>query len=257
MPGHGRSGLHPGDAGLPVTAFFTTRAEGVSLAPYESLNVADHVGDDAHAVQRNRRIVSERAGVPVAFLNAAHGIAVEHVTAQTQTLPLADVLVATDAGVALGAIAADCAPVLIHDGASGAVAAVHCGREGLYRGVIDAAIAAIFDLRGGWSDGALLTASIGPSICGRCYEVPLDMRERVASRHPAARASTRQGTAALDIPRAIESRLAEFGFGEIVRSAACTYEDELYFSHRREGVTGRQAGVIVCEGPTGSARGAR
>ncbi|WP_061964532.1 polyphenol oxidase family protein [Demequina aurantiaca] len=257
MPRHDRSAVRDGDAGLPVTAFFTTRAGGVSLAPYQSLNVADHVGDDAVAVERNRGIVSERAGAPVRFLNAAHGIAVGHVTAQTRTLPLADVLVASEAGVALGAIAADCAPVLIHDGASGAVAAVHCGREGLYRGVIDAAMAAIFDLRGGWSDGALLTASIGPSICGRCYEVPVEMRERVASRHPAARASTRQGTAALDIPRAIESRLAEFGFGDVVRSTSCTFEDESYFSHRRDGVTGRHAGVIVCEGPGGSTRIAR
>lgn len=244
--------LRPGrgpaaDAGLPVTAFFTERAGGVSLAPYASLNLADHVGDDAVAIERNRGIVSARAGASVTYLKADHGIAVARIAHPGGSIPRADVLVTTEAGVALGAIAADCAPVLIHDGASGAVAAVHCGREGLFLGVIDAAVAAVIDLRGRRSSG-MLTASIGPAICGRCYEVPLDMRERVAARHPAARSSTRKGTPALDIPRAIESRLAELGFGEVVRSVVCTYEDARYFSHRRDGVTGRHAGVIVCAG---------
>lgn len=237
-----------GDAGLAVTAFFTARAGGVSLAPFEALNVADHVGDDQVAVGRNRDLVSERAGRPVTFLRAAHGIGVAHVTSASQEVPLADVLVATEPGVAIAAIAADCAPVLIHDAASGAVAAVHCGREGLFLGVIDAAVAALLDLRIGRTDVAALTASIGPAICGRCYEVPVEMRERVASRHPAARSTTRRGTPALDIPRAIESRLAELGLGEVVRSRVCTCEDDRYFSHRRDGLTGRQAGVIVCAG---------
>ncbi|WP_430867014.1 polyphenol oxidase family protein [Demequina aurantiaca] len=239
-----------GDAGLPVRAFFTDCSGGVSLPPFDSLNLADHVGDDPQAVLRNRKIVSERAGATVAFLRADHGIAVAHVRANARLpLPLADVLVASESGVALGAIGADCAPVLIHDAASGAVAAVHCGREGLYLGVIDAAVAAIIDLRGRNADSGLLTASIGPTICGRCYQVPAEMRERVAGRHRAARSTTRRGAPALDLPRAIESRLAELGFGEVVRSDICTMEDERYFSHRRDGLTGRHAGVIVCAGP--------
>lgn len=236
------------DAELPVTAFFTSRHDGVSLDPYSSLNVADHVGDDTLAVQRNRDIVAQAAGVPVTFLRAAHGIAVAVVSTPGQDVPMADVLVTTVPGVALGAIAADCAPVLLHDGKSGAVAAIHCGREGLYRGVIDAAVGALVDIRGGWSDSVLLTASIGPSICGRCYEVPIEMRERVASRHPTARSTTRASTAGLDIPRAIESRLSQLGFGEVTKSSICTLEDRRYFSHRRDGVTGRHAGVVVCDG---------
>jgi len=236
------------DAGLPVTAFFTSRHDGVSLAPYTSLNIAEHVGDDTLAVRRNRDIVAQSAGVPVTFLRAAHGIAVAVVSTPGQDVPMADVLITTVPGVALGAIAADCAPVLLHDGKSGAVAAIHCGREGLYRGVIDAAVGALVDIRGGWSDGALLTASIGPSICGRCYEVPIQMRERVAARHATARSATRTRSAGLDIARAIESRLAQLGFGEVVKASICTFEDPRYFSHRRDGVTGRHAGVVVCGG---------
>lgn len=236
------------DAGLPATAFFTTRSGGVSAQPYASLNLADHVGDDAAAVERNRGIVSARAGAPVTFLRAAHGIDVAQVTPATSDVPYADVLITTTAGVALGAIAADCAPVLLHDATTGAVAAVHCGREGLYLGVMDVAVSALLDLGNG-RDAARLSASIGPTICGLCYEVPADMLERVAARHPAARATTRTGTPALDIPAAIEDRLAGLGVPTVVRSAVCTLEDHRYFSHRRDGVTGRHAGVIACAGP--------
>lgn len=244
------------DAGLPVKAFFTQRSGGVSLAPFHSLNVADHVGDAPTAVQRNRGIVSAWAGAHVAFLTAVHGIAVARVTSVDRAAEPApaDVLVTTVRGVALGAIAADCAPVLLYDGASGGVAAVHCGREGLYEGVVDAAVTALLDLRACDSSTGMMAASIGPTICGRCYEVPLALSERVATRHPLARSMTHTGTPALDLPAAIEARLRELGVGNVVSSGVCTLEDTRYFSHRRDGTTGRHAGVIVCEGVPGADR---
>lgn len=237
------------DANLPVAAFFTSRSGGVSLPPYAELNLADHVRDEPDAVEKNRGIVSAHAGAPVSFLNAAHGIAVARITtADHGRLPSADILVTTVPGVALGAIAADCAAVLLHDGETGAVAAVHCGREGLYEGVIDTAVSALTELQDKPADGASLMASIGPSICGRCYEVPQHMQERVVARHPDARSLTRAGTPALDIARAIESRLHALGLVTVTRSRICTFENANYFSHRRDGVTGRHAGVVVCEG---------
>jgi len=232
-------------AGLDIRAFFTTREGGASASPYASLNVADHVGDDPVAVEHNRRRVSDLAQAPVSFLTAVHGITVAHVSTAGAVPPPADVLVTSTPGVALAAIAADCLPVLIHDEASGAVAAAHVGREGLYRGTLDAAVAALLDIRGGWRVPGHLHASIGPGICGRCYEVPADMRDRVAARHPVARATTRQGTPSLDLPRAAEARLGELGFTQIVRHRACTREDPRWFSLRRDGTTGRHAGVIV------------
>lgn len=234
------------DAGLPVRAFFTTRHGGVSAAPYESLNLAVHVGDQAHAVEANRQRVSDQAGAPVSFLTAEHGTTVAHLTVPGEQPPAADALVTTVPGVALAAIAADCAPVLLHDAGTGAVAAVHAGREGLYDGVIDAAWQALLDLRSDRAAGEI-SASIGPTICGRCYEVPADMRARVEQRHPTAHATTRDGTAGLDISRAIATRLTELGVDTLVKSDVCTAESELVYSHRRDGVTGRFAGVIVCE----------
>lgn len=235
------------DAGLPVRAFFTTREGGVSASPFDSLNLAVHVGDEPHAVATNRARVSDHAGAPVSFLDAAHGIAVAHVRSPGEAPPTADALVASTPGVALAAIAADCVPVLMHDDATGAVAAVHAGREGLYSGVIDAAVAALLDLRGSRRARGRMRASIGPAICGRCYEVPAEMRERVAVRHPAAFSTTHAGTPALDLPRAVETRLGELGFEGLVRAHDCTAESAHLFSHRRDGATGRFAGVVVCE----------
>ncbi|WP_062203140.1 polyphenol oxidase family protein [Demequina salsinemoris] len=239
------------DAGLPVRAFFTDRRGGHSAAPYDSLNVALHVDDDPDAVARNRVVVSEAAGALVTFLEADHGIRVARIDEPTPRPPLADVLITATPGIALAAIAADCVPLLLHDPSTGAVAAVHSGREGLYRGVVDAAIAAMLDLRPGGAGAAGIRASIGPAICGACYEVPEDMRARVGERHPVAIASTSWGTPSLDIPRAIETRLTELGVGPVLRHRFCTLEDTRWFSHRRDGRTGRHAGVIVCEGPVG------
>ncbi|WP_062522418.1 polyphenol oxidase family protein [Demequina silvatica] len=236
------------DAGLPVRAFFTTRAGGSSAAPYDSLNVATHVGDSPEAVALNRATVSALAGAPVSFLHAEHGIRVAEVTVPGEDPPVADVLVTRTPGVAIGAIAADCVPVLLHDAATGAVAAVHAGREGVRMGAVDAAVAALLDLRtpAQRRDRRGMAASIGPAICGRCYEVPEEMRDQVASRHPTARSVTRAGTPALDLPRAIETRLGELGVADVLRHRACTLEDPTLFSHRRDGVTGRHVGVIVC-----------
>ena len=234
------------DAGLPVRAFFTTRAGGESSAPYESLNVATHVGDDPAVVARNRAIVKQAAGAPVTFLHAAHGIKVHRVTQPDAEVPPADILVTDVPGLALAAIAADCIPLLLHDAATGAVAAAHIGRKGLWAGAVDAAFGALLDLRRTAASPTLISASVGPAICGRCYEVPIGMRYEVAERHPTATSTTSWKTPALDIPRAVETRLGELGVGYLVRHPSCTYEDASFFSHRRDGLTGRHCGVVVC-----------
>lgn len=234
------------DAGLPVRAFFTDRDGGISDVPYASLNVGVHVGDDAGCVDLNRATVERRAGAPTVFLRAEHGARVHRVMDPSLEVPVADVLVTDVPGIALAAIAADCVPLLMHDAATGAVAAAHVGRLGLWDGAVDATVAALLSLRTQRASPRELSASLGPSICGRCYEVPPEMRYIVAERHPSATSSTRWGTPALDIPVAVETRLAELGVGHVVRHRLCTFEETTYFSHRREGVTGRQCGVVVC-----------
>ena len=234
------------DAGLRVRAFFTTRNGGVSDAPYATLNLATRVGDDPGHVDLNRSAVEHEARASVIYLDAAHGARVFHVRDVRAPVPAADVLVTTTEGIALAAIAADCVPLLLHDAASGAVAAAHIGRKGLWDGAVDAAVVALLTLRERPASPDLITASIGPAICGRCYEVPVAMQLQVGERHPAAVATTSWGTPSLDIPRAVETRLTELGVVQITRQRYCTYEDSMFFSFRREGTTGRQCGVVVC-----------
>jgi YfiH family protein len=234
------------DAGLPVRAFFTARDGGASTAPFDSLNLATHVGDDRALVELNRAVVEFDARAPVVFLNAEHGARVHFVDDASVEPPSADVLVTNVLGIALAAIAADCVPLLLHDAATGAVAAAHVGRQGLWVGAVDAAVAALLNLRPTSASRWLISASVGPAICGKCYEVPIGLRYEVAERHPVAASATAWFTPALDIPRAVETRLGELGVGQIIRHRYCTYEETMYFSHRREGITGRQAGVVVC-----------
>jgi hypothetical protein len=240
------------DALLPVRAFFTDRHHGVSVRPYESLNLATHVGDEFADVGANRGIVEELAGAPVIFMRPEHGIAVARLDESYldgREAPVADVLITTVTGLGLAALAADCVPLLVHDAASGAVAAAHIGREGLRKGVVDATVAAILDSRHDGADPASVTFSIGPCICGTCYEVSGQMRSEVSRRHRTAAATTSWGTPSLDLPRAVAGRLAELGFTRVSRDESCTFEELRLFSYRREGTTGRQAGVVVCEGP--------
>jgi YfiH family protein len=233
------------EAGLPVKAFFTDRAGGASEPPFDTLNLATHVGDDPATVAANRETLAKLAGAAVTFMQPVHGAGVAKIAAAGDIAPEADILITSTPGVALAALAADCVPVIVHDGLTGAVAVAHIGREGLFAGAVDNTLAAIADVRGTWGDLRSVTAVIGPAICGRCYEVPEAMRKRVAERHPAAFATTKWGTPALDLPRAVEARFGELG-ASIVRHARCTFEDPDLFSHRMDGTTGRQAAVVVC-----------
>jgi polyphenol oxidase len=86
-------------------------------------------------------------------------------------------------------------------------------------------------------------AILGPSICGSCYEVPFQMQQDVIAKHPRALATTRKGTPALDLPKALIADLLAAGVS-YEASTSCTFEDQMYFSHRRQNPTGRFAGVV-------------
>lgn len=244
------------DLGPGVRAGFTGRDGGCSPDPWRSLNLGRAVGDDVTRVSRNRRAVELWAGAEIVYARQVHGRAV-HVVGETGSAdpdtaePEADALVAVrpaGRGVRRGVavLVADCVPVLLADPVAGVVAAVHAGRQGLTLGVVDAALDAMADA------GAAperLRAAIGPAVCGRCYEVPEELRAQVAARHPEASSLTSWGTPALDLPRAVAAVLSRRDVSAVLRVGSCTMEDPLRFSHRlaaREGgPTGRSAGVIT------------
>jgi hypothetical protein len=151
----------------------------------------------------------------------------------------ADALVTTAAGLTLCVRAADCVPVLMADADAGVVASAHAGRAGMVAGVVRRVVEAA--RRHGASR---LVAWVGPHICGRCYEVPADLRDDVSEHVPAAFATTRWGTPALDLGAGVRSQLEECDCG-VVEVERCTYEDPDLYSYRREGArSGRQAGLI-------------
>ena len=211
--------------------FFTDRRKGSSLGVYDSLNFGFHVGDDPVAVAANRALLGNAQ-----FMNQVHGNDVVVIDQVLDHEPTCDALITTSAGVALAVMVADCIPLLLIS--EKVVAAVHVGRAGLVNKV---ALKAIEQMRVlGASD---IHAILGPSICGKCYEVPLSMQQEVVATHPASLSTTYQGTPALDLPAGLIAELIAQGL-TYEASSICTQEDPLYFSHRRDNPTGRFAGVV-------------
>lgn len=221
---------------------FTDRSGGVSVGTYASLNLGAHVDDDPDAVSRNRSRVARKFGLGAAdlrFMRQVHGTGVAWVSAdQHAGEQEADVLITDDPGVALVVLVADCTPILLLDRTEGLVAAVHAGRVGFTTGVVGTALDALRD-RGARD----LEAVVGPSVCPRCYEVPADLREAAAEASPAAYSVSRTGTPAIDVAAGVVDHLQVAGVA-VTWLPGCTREDDTIFSHRRDGVTGRFAGVI-------------
>lgn len=225
---------------------FTDRHDGVSGAPFAGLNLGAHVGDDRASVDGNRARVEQAIGLPVVWADQVHGAEVLHVTRELLEAPRSgagavgtgDAMVTDLPGIALGVLVADCTPVLLHDVASGLVGVAHAGRPGMVAGVALRAVEAMRDL--GATD---LRATVGPSVCGRCYEVPDEMRAAAAQVAPVSAAITWTGTPAIDVASGVVDQLRGAGV-PLEWVPGCAREDEALFSYRRDGQTGRFAGVV-------------
>jgi polyphenol oxidase len=231
-----------------VRAVFSTRAGGVSAPPYAALNLGTHVGDDPARVAENRRRLAAAVGLSadrVAYMDQVHGSDVAVVDGPSPGAPpRVDALVTRTPGLALAVLVADCVPVLLADGPARVVAAVHAGRAGVALGVVPAALAAMRDLGArpertvGW---------LGPAVGGCCYEVPETLQREVARAAPGTLATggrTRAGAPSLDLRAGLDAVLREAGVSRVDRVGGCTVDEAASFSHRREGVTGRMAGVV-------------
>ena len=151
----------------------------------------------------------------------------------------ADGLVTDVPGVALLVRVADCVPVLLADPDRGVVGAAHAGRDGLVRGIVPATVSRMRDL------GAdRIVAWVGPSICGRCYELPEDLQREVVAAVPEAEAQTSWGTPAVDVGAGVVAQLHAEDV-EVVDAARCTREDDDLWSHRRDGAAAGRLGAVV------------
>lgn len=183
--------------------------------------------------------LEEACGTRVVRMRQVHGADVALVEDPPDVPPAADALVTARTGLALVARAADCVPVLLADPVSGVIAAVHSGRAGLVAGVVPAAVARMREL-----GATRVRAWVGPHVCGRCYEVPEQMREEVAAQVPQSWASTSWGTPALDIGAGVRAQLD--GLEVSHRSVGgCTLEDERLWSHRRDPAAAGRLGALI------------
>ncbi|OKJ18823.1 laccase [Streptomyces sp. CB00316] len=219
----------------------------MSAAPYGELNLGGAVGDDPAAVGANRERAARRLGLDpasVVWMNQVHGrdvAVVDGPWGADAEIPAVDAVVTTRRGLALAVLTADCTPVLLVDPVAQVVGAAHAGRPGLVAGVVPAVVDAMTALG---ARPSRITAHTGPAVCGRCYEVPEEMRAEVADAVPGTWSETSWGTPAVDVTGGVHAQLAALGVSDLHRSPVCTRESGDHFSYRRDRTTGRLAGYV-------------
>lgn len=256
-----RERIEPNGTSYGVEWAFTDRRGGSSQGGYAELNLGAHVGDLPEAVETNRHRLAHELGLRLAdlrFMDQQHGCRVAltpgtadgrglsghdgplqlHPQRVVEAAPAADGIVSGVADEALVVLVADCVPVLIVDRTEGLVAAVHAGRPGMVSGVVPATVRRLRDL-----GASRLEAVVGPSVCPRCYEVPDRMRAEAAQVEPVSASVTREGTPAVDVGAGVVEQLTREGV-ELTWLTGCTRERDDLYSYRRDGTTGRFAGVV-------------
>ncbi|MFJ2321975.1 peptidoglycan editing factor PgeF [Pseudomonas sp. NPDC087817] len=223
-----------------VRACVTTREGGVSEAPFDSLNLGDHVDDRPQDVAENRRRLTEHFSIKPAWLQQVHGITVTH--ADPGVVATADASWTATPGIACAAMTADCLPALFCDRAGTRVAAAHAGWRGLAAGVLEATL----DTLDVPAEDVLVW--LGPAIGPQAFEVGPEVREVFINQLPEAAdafvPSSNAGKFMADIYMLARLRLAERGVTAVYGGGFCTVNDPRFFSYRRASRTGRFASLV-------------
>jgi polyphenol oxidase len=231
----------PAPPGVHVLSSF--RGGGASHGVYASLNLGDHVGDDPKAVAANRRELATTAGLPAEprWLAQVHGVKVADLDAAEAQFA-ADAAVTRRPGTVAAILTADCLPIVFASDSGDAVAAAHAGWRGLAAGVIEATVDAL------GVPAKKLLAWLGPAIGPRHFEVGEEVRLAFLEGHPEAADAFQMNSRdrfMADLALLARQRLAQLGVGRVYGCGECTYTcGDRYFSHRRDGATGRQATLI-------------
>ncbi len=225
-----------------VKALQTTRDGGISAAPYDTLNLGLHVGDDPVRVNRNRQSLAPFMPSEPVWLEQVHGAEVANADLAACRV-VADASVARQRGSVCAVMTADCLPVLLCDEGGTVVGAAHAGWRGLCDGVIEATVKEM-----GVAPHKLL-AWLGPAIGPDAFEVGAEVRTAfVAHDAKAAEAFVphgHQGKYFADIYQLARQRLHALGITRVHGGAQCTYrQKDRFFSYRRDGVTGRMGTFI-------------
>lgn len=231
-----------------VSGFCTTRHNGVSVEPFDSLNLAEHVGDDQAHVLINRQRLAQWLPQDPVWVEQVHGVRV----LDARALPdpsdrQADALVTTVPGQVLGILTADCMAVVMADDAGRALGVAHAGWRGLAAGVLQATAQAM-EQASGQGLGAW-RAWIGPCIGAAAFQVGEEVREAFVARDAALQTHFVKDAAPhkwrCNMPGIAQDILRAQGAQTVSWCGLCTVEDERqrFFSYRRSAQTGRMATV--------------
>lgn len=225
-----------------VCAISTTRQAGVSVSPYNSFNLAMHVGDDTVAVQQNRQTLQQQSSMPEqpVWLNQVHANQVVQLSSATAESITADAAFTAQPGVVCSVMTADCLPLLLCNTEGTQVAAVHAGWRGLAAGVIENALSC-------FSTTKSVLAWLGPAISVEAFEVGEEVYQIFTSQSPQAAQAfiPHHNKWRADLYLLARQRLQQAGVTQIYGGQYCTYRQaDQFFSYRRDGQTGRMASCI-------------
>jgi polyphenol oxidase len=230
-----------------IGALMTTRAGGVSAAPFDSLNLGRSAGDDRAAVDENRRRFEAALGVPTRYLSQVHGTRVARLSHADAASSEADAAITTERGLACTMMVADCLPVLFAAPEARGVGAAHAGWRGLAGGVLEATVSALCEAAA--CEPAEISAWLGPCIGPRQFEVGADVLDAFGPTAASRFVERRRADGTLrwlaDLPALARDRLQAVGVARISGGTWCTASEPLrFFSFRRDRVTGRMAAAV-------------
>jgi len=231
-----------------IQAFTSTRSGGMSPSPYESFNLACHVGDDLINVKRNRQHLYQLLGISessVQWMNQIHStrVAIVHSGNLSLDPQNADASITSEPHIALAVMTADCLPLLLCNRQGTRIAAIHAGWRGLSAGIIEKTVA-------GFAQGDELLAWLGPAIGKTAFEVGNEVFQCVVDQDQNARLfftplSGKKNKWLADLYGLATRRLELCGVSQVYGGTYCTYTNsDHFFSYRKEGQTGRMATLI-------------
>jgi YfiH family protein len=241
-----------------VRAVFTGRAGGMSVAPYDSLNLGTHVGDDAALVARNRALVQQALGVSPVYVQQVHGTGLCELSGLVADPMTADAVHTQQRGVACSIMVADCLPILLCDTDTGRVGALHAGWRGLAglqgKGVVEVAVEDFrrLALAEYAQPATKIIAWLGPCIGPQAFEVGPEVRQAFVAQDSAAQSCFVPGNTGkwlANLSALAVQRLSRVGVNEVAGNDGsagwCTVSNpSRFFSYRRDGVCGRHAAFI-------------
>ncbi len=215
---------------MSVRHFISDRFGGVSKPPYDQLNIAYHTGDDPKTVSQNRILLAQKIGInDIVYMDQIHSDRIEYV--DRVCTPRCDGIVTDKPNLALAVMSADCYGVLLSSD-SGAIAALHAGRAGAMKHIVEKVIVMLRDD----FNAKKIEAIISPGIGSCCYEVGEEILKRVEQKYI-------KNERFLDIKAMIIDQLQEGG-ATYKDYNICTCCNPRYYSYRRDGTTGRFASII-------------